>query len=125
MRFRKSLVVALCAASLGGISVPMTASAETAIYFNAAPPPARYEVVPAPRHGYTWSPGYWNAHNQRHVWQAGHWERNRHGYNYAQPAWTQHDNQWQLQRGQWNRGDRDGDGVPNPVDRAPDNPYKS
>ena len=47
------------------------------------------------------------------------------GYNYAQPVWTQHDNQWQLQRGHWNKGDRDGDGVPNPVDRAPDNPHRS
>ena len=53
------------------------------------------------------------------------WERDRTGYNYAQPGWTQHDNQWQLQRGHWNKGDRDGDGVPNPVDRAPDNPYRS
>ena len=125
MKIRKSLVVALCAASLGGISVPMTASAETGIYFSVAPPPVRYEAVPAPRPGYVWSPGYWNAKSNHHVWQGGHWERDRAGHNYAQPAWTQHDNQWQLQRGHWNKGDRDRDGVPNAVDRAPDNPYRS
>ena len=124
MKFRKSLLVALCAASLGGVSAPMTASAEVAIYFNVAPPPARYEVIPAPRHGYLWAPGYWNAKRDRHVWQAGHWERDRKGYYYNQPNWTQRDNRWQLERGHWNKGDRDGDGVRNSADRAPDNPTR-
>ncbi len=124
MKFRKSLLVGLCAASLGGVSAAMTASAETAIYFSIAPPPARHEVVPAPRHGYVWAPGYWNARNNRHVWQAGHWERDRKGYYYNQPTWTQRDNQWQLERGRWNKGDRDRDGVPNSIDRAPDNPAR-
>jgi hypothetical protein len=45
-------------ASLGTIAVPMTASADVGIYFNSAPPPARYEVIPAPRKGYVWSSGY-------------------------------------------------------------------
>ena len=124
MKFRKSLVGALCIASLGAIALPMAASADVGIYFNTAPPPVRYEAVPAPRHGYTWSSGYWNANGQRHVWQAGHWEKDRHGYYLAQPTWTQHDDRWQLQRGQWNKGDRDHDGVPNAVDHAPDNPNR-
>jgi hypothetical protein len=121
MKFRKSLVVALTAASLGTIFVPMAASAAVAVYFNVAPPPARHEVVPAPRSGYVWSSGYWNAKGDRHVWQDGHWERERTGYHYAQPTWTQQDNRWQLQPAHWNRADRDGDGIPNSVDRAPDN----
>jgi len=104
--------------------VPITASAETSVYFNVAPPAARYEVVPAPRRGYLWAPGYWNGRNNRHVWQAGHWERERTGYYYNQPAWTQRDNRWQLERGRWNKGDRDGDGVPNSRDRQPDNPNR-
>ncbi|NDP41378.1 MAG: BcpO-related WXXGXW repeat protein [Aromatoleum sp.] len=124
MRFRKSLLVGLCAASLGGISVPTTASAEVGVYFNIAPPPVRYEAIPAPRRGYVWSSGYWNAKGKRHVWQAGHWERERAGFRLAQPAWTQRDNRWQLERGHWNKWDRDGDGVPNAVDRAPDNPAR-
>jgi hypothetical protein len=106
MRFRKSLLAAMCAASLGAVAMPTLASADVGIYFNVAPPPVRYEVVPAPRHGYTWSSGYWNAKNQRHVWQAGHWEKDRAGYQLAQPTWTQHDNRWQLERGHWNKGDR-------------------
>jgi hypothetical protein len=124
MKFRKSLVVGLCVAALGGISVPMTAIGEVGVYFNMAPPPVRYEAIPAPRHGYVWSSGYWNANGNRHRWQAGHWERERAGYHLTQPTWTQRDNRWQLERGRWSKGDRDGDGVRNAVDRAPDNPNR-
>ena len=122
--FKKSLVAVLCAASFGGVTLPLSASAGD-IYFSYAPPPNRYEAVPAPRSGYVWAPGYWNAHHDRHVWKAGHWERERHGYHYVEPTWTQHDNRWQLQQGRWNKSDRDGDGVPNNRDRSPDNPNRS
>ena len=125
MNIRKKLVVALCAASIGAFALPMTAGASVEIFFNAAPPPARYERVPAPRRGYVWSPGYWNTRADRHVWQRGHWERNRPGYYRTEPAWTQRDDRWQLERGRWTRGDRDGDGVPNAVDRNPDNPRRN
>lgn len=125
MKFRKSLLAVLCVASLGAVSLPLTAIADTRIYLNSAPPPPRYEAVPAARKGYLWVPGYWNVRNNRHAWQAGHWERHRTGYHYIEPAWTQHDNRWALQRGRWNKGDRDGDGVPNAVDRRPDNPNRS
>jgi hypothetical protein len=124
MKFRKTMLAAMCAASLGAVSVSTTAGAAVDIYFNAPPPAARYEVVPAPRQGYTWSTGYWGMNNQKHVWKDGHWEKNRQGYYLAQPTWTQRDNKWQLQHGQWNQGDRDHDGVPNAVDRAPDNPNR-
>jgi WXXGXW repeat (2 copies) len=124
MKFRKTLVAALCAASLGAVCMPMAASADVGIYFNSAPPPLRYEVVPAPRHGYVWAPGYWNANGHNRVWKAGHWEQQRPGHYWSQSTWTQHDNGWQLERGRWNKGDRDGDGVPNAVDHAPDNPTR-
>jgi len=124
MKLHKTLLVAICVGSLAGLSVPLTASAEVGIFFNTAPPEPRYEAVPEPRRGYTWSGGYWNARGNRHVWQAGHWERNRHGYYRTEPTWTQRDNRWQFERGRWNRGDRDGDGVPNSQDRAPNNPTR-
>ena len=124
MKFRRTLLTALYIAALGGLAVPATASAAVAVYLNVAPPPARYEAVPAPRAGYIWAPGYWNAKNNHHYWQAGHWERNRKGYHYNQPAWTQHNDRWQLESGRWTKGDRDGDGVPNSIDRAPDNPTR-
>jgi WXXGXW repeat (2 copies) len=124
MKFRKTLMVAVSAALLGAAAVPMTASADVGVYFNVAPPPLRYEAVPAPRNGYVWAPGYWNASGSKHVWKAGHWEAQRPGHYWSQSTWTQHDNRWQLDRGHWNKGDRDGDGVPNSVDRAPDNPVR-
>ena len=125
MQFRKSLVAVLSVASLGAFALPATANAAVAVYFNSAPPAARYEVVPAPRAGYEWSAGYWNMRGNHHRWQKGHWERQRHGYHFTQPTWTERDNRWQLERGSWRRGDRDGDGVPNAVDRAPSNPNRN
>jgi hypothetical protein len=124
MKLRKSYLAGILLASLGTVSIPLTAGAAS-IYLNIAPPEARYEQAPAPRAGYLWTPGYWDAKNNRHVWRAGHWERERKGYHYTHPAWTQHDNRWQLERGRWSKGDRDGDGVPNARDRAPDNPNRS
>ena len=32
---------------------------------------------------------------------------------------------WYMERGHWDRGDRDHDGVPNRIDRRPDNPRRS
>src|SRR5258705_8676689 len=71
---RKWVMGAIVASALGAI--PAVASA--AIYVDIAPPEARYEVVPAPRAGYVWAPGYYNYRNGRYVWTGGHWERERH-----------------------------------------------
>jgi hypothetical protein len=122
MKFRKSMIAVMCAASLGAVSVPLAANAAVDIYFNSPPPAPRYEVVPAARQGYVWSPGYWNARDNRHHWQAGHWEKERKGYHRVNPQWVE-TNRWQLQPGRWNP-DRDHDGVPNTRDRAPDNPHR-
>lgn len=114
MKLRKLLLAGLCVTSLVGIAVPVVANAASVgIYLNAAPPENRYEAVPRARRGYLWVPGYWNARGQRHVWQAGHWERSRAGYNYVQPSWTQRDSRWELNRGRWNRGDHRDDGTRN------------
>ena len=123
MNIRKPLVAALWVASCGVASIPISSNAAT-VYFNTAPPPARVEVIPAPRAGYLWVPGFWDARGHRHAWSAGRWERERHGYRFVEPRWEQRDNRWALERGRWARGDRDGDGVPNRFDRAPNNPRR-
>jgi hypothetical protein len=123
MTLRNTLLAMMCAGSLVCISAPV-AAAPTGIYLSVAPPEPRHEVVPQPRRGYVWSGGYWNVRGNRHVWQAGHWERNRNGYYRTEPTWTQRDDRWELNRGRWNRGDRDRDGVPNSMDRAPNNPNR-
>ena len=124
MKFKPLLIAGLLVGALAGAGLPSVANAAVDVYLNVAPPPPRSEIVPTPRRGYIWVPGYWDVRGHRHVWRAGHWERARRGYNYAPPAWVQRDNRWQLERGGWRRGDRDGDGVPNRVDRAPNNPYR-
>ena len=126
MRLRKTLLAAACVGALVGIcAAPTVAQAEVGIFFNVAPPEPRYEVVPEPRAGYVWSAGYWDLRGDHHVWRPGHWERHRRGYYLDPPTWVQQGDRWELRRGRWNRGDRDGDGVPNRMDRAPDNPYRN
>lgn len=123
-KFRKPLLVAMCVASMGAVSIPVSTSAAVGVYFNVAPPPARVEVVPEARRGYVWVPGFWDLRGNRHAWRAGHWERQRRGFSYVEPRWIERDNRWQLERGRWARGDRDRDGVPNSRDRAPNNPRR-
>ena len=144
---RKLLLAALATASIGVL--PLPASADVGIYLDVAPPTPRYEVVPAPRAGFIWAPGYWDWRNGRHHWVKGHWVRERHGYYWHPDRWEQSDGRWVFRRGAWDREryaldngrrawgdrdrdgvpnrvdrDRDGDGVPNRYDRAPDNPYR-
>jgi hypothetical protein len=101
--FKKIVLASMLSAALAGAAAP----AISAIIVQVAPPAMRDEIVPAPRSGYLWSPGYWDWRNNRHVWAKGSWQRERHGYHYAQPAWEQRDGSWQMNRGAWVRGDRD------------------
>jgi hypothetical protein len=117
---RKVILAAMLAASFGSIATPATA----AIIVQIAPPSPRAEVVPQPRRGYVWVGGYWDWRGNKHHWVKGTWVKERRGYQYNQPAWAERDGRWQLDRGNWRRGDRDGDGVPNRQDRAPDNPNR-
>ena len=116
---KKLIAGSFVAATLAAAALP--AGAAASVYFEFGPPPApRYEIVPAPRMGYVWVPGYWEARHRRHHWVAGHWVRHRPGYVYAPARWAQLDGRWRYFAPSW---DRDGDGVPNRYDRAPRNPY--
>ena len=119
---RKTLLAGLLAAGLGGIAAPAAAAVD--VYIDLAPPPARYEVVPAPRRGYVWTPGYWNWNGHRHVWTSGTWVRERPGYSYNHARWVEQDGRWRMERRGWARHDRDGDGVPDRYDRHPNNPRR-
>lgn len=146
---RRLLLGAIAAASIGMIPVP--AAAEVGIFLDIAPPAPRYEIVPAPRAGYVWQPGYWDYRHGRHVWVRGHWVRERMGMYWHPYRWEQAEGRWVFRRGAWDRErwadnrwqerraygdrdrdgvpnrydrDRDGDGVPNRFDNAPDNPRR-
>lgn len=113
---RKIVLAAMVSAALGSITVPAAA----AVYVQIAPPQPRAEFVPAPRRGYVWVGGHWSWKNHRHQWINGSWLRDRRGYQYNQPAWVERNGRWQMERGTWIRGDRDGDGIPNRMDRDRD-----
>ena len=122
---RKLLLGAIVASAIASLTPSVNAATE--IYITTPPPPVRYEVAPTPRAGYVWAPGYWNWRNNRHAWVKGHWERERSGYYYHPNRWVERDNgRWDNEHGRWDRTprDRDGDGVPNRLDRAPDNPRR-
>ena len=131
MMKRKLLLGALAVSSIA--IAPLPASAAVDLYVNIAPPAPRYEVLPAPRAGYVWQPGFWEWRGDRHYWRKGYWVRERPGY-YWHPSRWEHDNgRWVMRKGGWHReryafydgrgrgGDRDRDGIPNQYDRDRDN----
>jgi len=83
--------------------VPTTALAQVdfSLVIGNAPPPPRFESIPAPRHGYVWAPGYWRWDGHRHGWVAGHWLPARQGYRYMPSEWVRVDNGWRMNEGGW------------------------
>lgn len=122
MTNRKLVLGSVVAAIIAGASLPSLARTHIDFHVNVAPPPPRYEAVPAPRVGYVWAPGYWDWRHNRHYWVAGHYTRHRPGHYYAPVRWVHRDGRYYYSRAAW-RNDRDGDGVPNRYDPAPGNPY--
>lgn len=130
---RSKLILASLAASAAFAAIPLPVSADVGVYLDVAPPPPREEVVPAPRHGLVWEPGYWDWRHGRYVWVRGHWIRERHGMYWHPSHWENRGGHWVLERGGWHRErweprhyaerDRDHDGVPNRYDPAPNDPY--
>ena len=100
MSMRTKVLVA--AVALGAIAVPIVSEAKT-IIIDVAPPAPRVEVVPAPRSGYVWAPGYWRWTGHKHVWVNGSWVHERHGWHYAPHTWAQHDGRWHYEEGGWRR----------------------
>ncbi len=119
----KITAAALLAVAAAGFSAG-TLAAPVNVDIRVGPPPPRVEVVPAPRRGHVWVPGYWNWRGHRHYWVGGTWVRERRGYVYHQPTWVHDGDRWRFNRGAWARGDRDHDGIPNRYDRHPDNPRR-
>ena len=99
----KKLLFATLVASAVTVAAVMPLPAAAQVYVQVAPPAPRVEVVPAPRRGFAWVPGYWEWRGRRHVWVGGTWVRERPGYAYVSPAWVQRDGRWYFERGRWNR----------------------
>ena len=122
-RFARKWLSALliAAGTLGAVAIPQTGAAAVDVFVKIAPPAPRLERAPVHRVGYVWVPGYWNWRGHRHVWVGGTWVKARHGHHYQPHRWVERNGGWYLDRGRW---DRDGDGIPDRVDRHPNNPYR-
>lgn len=117
---KRSIAGTCIAVMLAAATLPAAASTE--VFVNVAPPPLRYEVVPAPRVGYVWAPGYWDWRYGRYHWVAGRWQNHRPGYVYEPVRWVHRDGRYYRQAAGWR--DSDHDGVPNRYDHAPRNPTR-
>jgi hypothetical protein len=121
----KQLLLAAAALLIASAVTPVASFAsEHILAVRITPPAPRHQVVPAPRHGYEWAPGFWNWNGRKFVWTSGHWERARSGHAFRPATWERDGDNWRLNRGGWVEADRDHDGVPNRNDNHPDNPRR-
>jgi YXWGXW repeat-containing protein len=102
MRVRTKLLSLLLIAA-GTVAASGTSYAAVVVDIDVAPPPAQVEVVPAPRAGFVWAPGYWRWDGGHHVWVGGRWMHERVGYHWVPEAWVQVGPHWHFQRGHWAR----------------------
>lgn len=116
---RKLIVGSLVAVALGSVAIPAAARANVDFFVSVGPPPVYHEVLPAPRAGFVWVPGYWDGRRGRYHWVGGHWLRHRPGYYYGPVRWHHRGGRY-YRAGGWRDADRDG--VPNRYDRALYNP---
>lgn len=99
-----ALLAALGIASAGAAYAPTAAAGVVVdVGIDVAPPAPQYEVIPPPRAGFVWAPGYWRWEGHRHVWVGGNWMSVRPGYVYHQAHWERHHDGWHLREGSWGR----------------------
>ena len=102
MPTRKLMLATLLLSAAASIA-PGVSLAAVNIDIDVAPPPARVEVVPEPRAGYVWAPGYWAWRGHEHVWVAGHWIHERRGYHWVPDTWVGDGPHCHYVRGHWER----------------------
>jgi WXXGXW repeat (2 copies) len=99
---RRTLILSLCLAG-GAMLAPVVASAAVGIDITIAPPAPQVEVVPAPRAGFVWAPGFWEWRGNAHVWVPGRWIGARPGWRWVPDRWEQHGERWHHYAGHWER----------------------
>lgn len=100
---RKTIVAAVLAAAAGAVCLPAAAHSHVGFFVGIAPPPVRYEVVPAPRPGGAWVPGAWQWRYGRYAWVPGHWVVARPGFAYVPARWMHRHGRWAYRAGAWVR----------------------
>jgi hypothetical protein len=82
---------------------PAVSLAAPVISIDIGPPPPRAEVVPPPRRGFVWAPGYWAWRGHRHVWVRGRWMHQRRGFHWMPAHWDRDGRHWHFVPGHWQR----------------------
>jgi len=86
----------------GGLGLFEAALVTAVIVSAVAPPPPRVVIVPAPREGYVWQPGYWTRDGDDWAWVDGSWVAQRPNYQWQPSHWEQQqDGSWRLVPSQW------------------------
>jgi WXXGXW repeat (2 copies) len=66
------------------------------------PPAPRVVVVPAPRVGYVWAPGYWQWNGHTHLWVDGVWIHEKRGQHWVAAHWEEgRKGYWHFEEGHW------------------------
>jgi hypothetical protein len=99
---KKALLLSFCVAA-STIIAPSMVFAGVSLDINVAPPAPQVEVVPPPRAGFVWAPGYWEWRDRAHVWVPGRWIGERHGYRWVPDRWEQRGPHWHRVEGHWER----------------------
>jgi hypothetical protein len=99
---RKLTLATLCLTAMASLTPALSAAAVN-LDIEVAPPAPRVEVVPAPRPGFYWAPGYWAWRDHHHVWVGGHWIHERRGYHWVPEHWIQAGPRWHFAPGHWER----------------------
>ncbi len=97
------LLVGVWMAASAMTVAPAVSMAQVGISVDIGPPAPRVEVVPPPRVGFVWAPGFWAYRGHRHVWVTGHWMHERRGYHWAPAHWDQNGPHWHFVPGHWQR----------------------
>jgi len=101
MLSRKALVMTAFALTAAVSSI--ASEAAVVVDVAVAPPEPRVVVVPAPRAGYVWAPGYWRWNGARYVWADGRWVHERRGYRWVPEQWVAAGPHWHFVPGHWER----------------------
>jgi len=100
MTVRKLILGSMLAAA--AIAVPAGAQARTVEFeVDVAPPAPRVEVVPAPRQGYVYEPGYWAYDGKQYTWSDGRFIAEREGHRYVPHVYEKRGERWVFRAGHW------------------------
>jgi len=77
------------------------ATLSVGVTIGVPPPVPMYEVVPPPRVGFVWAPGYWYWDGGRHLWTPGRWIAERPGFHWVPDRWARVEGGWHHEYGHW------------------------